>query len=186
MYGVPFMSKARRSSTSRGGLAGAEHGAEHRARRGDDEAELRACKAELLRKLGAFASALDEMLESNARRPKRGHLTFQRLYEGLEHILQSNGLYIHAGTDGDRLIHDPDRPKMLIEVLDTGLRPVWDKLYFDAGVNTHERKGLAAATRKKQRKPLHQGIGVDEGRENSWKSPSTLSRTISLMPVGLV
>lgn len=32
----------------------------------------------------------------------------------------------------------------------------------------------------------HQGSGADEGWENSRKSPSTLSLTISLMPVGLV
>ena len=32
----------------------------------------------------------------------------------------------------------------------------------------------------------HQGSGADEGWESSRKSPSTLSLTISLMPVGLV
>jgi transposase len=39
--------------------------------------------AQPLPKLGAFADALDQMLEDNARRPKREHLTFQRIYEEL-------------------------------------------------------------------------------------------------------
>lgn len=71
----------------------------------------------------------------------------------VEHILQSNGLYMQAGKVGDRLKHDLNRPKMLIEVPDTGIRAVWDKLYFDAvvkrarseGLNRREAKDVARA-----------------------------------------
>lgn len=46
----------------------------------------------------------------------------------VEHILQSNALYIQGGKVGDRLKHDLNRPKMLIEVPDTGIRSLWDSL----------------------------------------------------------
>jgi hypothetical protein len=60
----------------------------------------------------------------------------------VEYILQSNGLYIQAGKFGDRLKHDLNRPKMLIEVPDTGIRPLWDKLFFDAVVKRARGEGL--------------------------------------------
>ncbi len=60
----------------------------------------------------------------------------------VEHILQSNALYIQAGKVGDRLKHDVDRPKMLIEVPDTGVRARWDKLYFDAILKRARKDGL--------------------------------------------
>jgi hypothetical protein len=61
----------------------------------------------------------------------------------VEHILQSNGLYIQTGRVGDRLKHDLNRPKMLIEVPDTGIRALRDKLYFDAVVKRVRKDGLA-------------------------------------------
>jgi hypothetical protein len=60
----------------------------------------------------------------------------------VEHILQSSGLYIQAGNVGDRLKHDLNRPKMLIEVPDTGIRARWDKLYFDVVVKRARKEGL--------------------------------------------
>lgn len=60
----------------------------------------------------------------------------------VEHILQSNVLYIQAGKVGDRLKHDLNRPKMLIEVPDTGIRALWDRLYFDALVQRARKEGL--------------------------------------------
>jgi hypothetical protein len=60
----------------------------------------------------------------------------------VEHILQSNGLYIQAGKFGDCLKYDLNRPKMLIEVPDTGIRALWDKLYFDAVVKRARKDGL--------------------------------------------
>jgi hypothetical protein len=61
----------------------------------------------------------------------------------VEHILQSKALYIQAGKAGDRLIHDLNRPKMLIEVPDTGIRALWDKLFFDAVVKLMRKDGLS-------------------------------------------
>lgn len=71
-------------------------------------------------------------------------IEFDIAHQGIlvEHILQSNGLYIQAGKVGDRLKHDINRPKMLIEVPDTGVRPRWDKLYFEAVVKRARKDGL--------------------------------------------
>jgi len=66
----------------------------------------------------------------------------------VEHILQSNALYIQAGKVGDRLKHDVDRPKMLIEVPNTGIRAVWDKLYFDAVFKRARKDGLGRGSAK--------------------------------------
>ena len=51
--------------------------------RGEETERLYERRAQPLPKLGAFADALDQMLEDNARRARRERLTFQRLYEGL-------------------------------------------------------------------------------------------------------
>ena len=48
----------------------------------------------------------------------------------IEQILQTSGTYIQAGTQGDRLKHTIDTPKVLVEIPDTGFRPTWDKLYL--------------------------------------------------------
>lgn len=60
----------------------------------------------------------------------------------VEHILQSNALYIQSGMPGDRLGHDLDRPKMLIEVPDTNFKETWEKLYFNAIVQRMRNNGL--------------------------------------------
>lgn len=60
----------------------------------------------------------------------------------VEHILQSNALYIQSGVPGDRLGHDLDRPKMLIEVPDTNFKGKWEKLYFNAIVQRMRNNGL--------------------------------------------
>jgi len=60
----------------------------------------------------------------------------------VEHILAARSLYIQAGKPGDRLVHDFDQPKMLVEVPDTGFRPYWDKLYFDHVFKHMRSEGL--------------------------------------------
>jgi hypothetical protein len=60
----------------------------------------------------------------------------------VECILQSKALYMQAGTAGDRLMHDLNRPKILIEAPDTGFRANWDELYFDAIVKRMRKDGL--------------------------------------------
>ena len=69
---------------------------------------------------------------------------FEIVKQGIlvEHILESNALYIQAGKPGDRLKHDLERSKMLIKVPDTGIRAKWDKLYSDAIFKVARKDGL--------------------------------------------
>lgn len=66
----------------------------------------------------------------------------------VEHILLSSALYIQAGKMGDRLAHDINVPKMIIEVPDTGFRAHWDKLYRDAVIKYARGEGFNRATSK--------------------------------------
>ena len=61
----------------------------------------------------------------------------------IESILTAKGLYIQSGRPGDRLIHDLDRPKILIEIPDTGFRPHWDKLFASILRKRFQRRGLS-------------------------------------------
>ncbi len=61
----------------------------------------------------------------------------------VEHILTSHALYIQAGKPGNRLIHDLNVPKMLVEVPDTGFRQQWDKLYVENVTKRMIKGGLA-------------------------------------------
>lgn len=75
--------------------------------------------------------------------PRRGIL--------VEHILKSNALYLQAGKPGDRLIHNTELHKMIVEVPDTGFGSMWEKLYMKSvikrfqaeGFNRHQAKAAA-------------------------------------------
>jgi hypothetical protein len=60
----------------------------------------------------------------------------------VEQILAMHGLYIQAGTEGDRLKNTMDQPRVLVEVPDTGFRRTWDKLYFQFTVKKLRAAGL--------------------------------------------
>jgi hypothetical protein len=88
-------------------------------------------------------------------------LEFDIVKQGIliEQALIGKGLYIQAGREGDRFIKNPDRPKVLIEIGDTGFRPIWDKLfhkqvekYFRTeGLGRHEARRAAQAAIEKLR-----------------------------------
>jgi hypothetical protein len=69
----------------------------------------------------------------------------------VEQILVSKALYIQAGKEGDRVKHDVDAPKVIMEIADTGFRPFWDELYFkhlraemrERGLNRQDAKRAA-------------------------------------------
>lgn len=69
-------------------------------------------------------------------------------------VLQSRALYLQAGREGDRLKHDLDRPKMIVEVPDTGFMPKWNQLLLGrmttvirerSGTKAHEARDAATA-----------------------------------------
>jgi hypothetical protein len=73
----------------------------------------------------------------------------------VEHILTSNALYIQAGKPGDRLMHDLNLPKMIIEVPDTDFRRRWDKLYLEHTTKRITKNGLP---RKEAKQAAHRHI----------------------------
>lgn len=60
----------------------------------------------------------------------------------VEQILQTNGVYIQAGTPGDRLKYTMDAPRVLAEIPDTGFRRTWDRLYFQFTAKALRARGL--------------------------------------------
>jgi hypothetical protein len=46
----------------------------------------------------------------------------------VEAILTARAMYLQTGKQGDRYIHDPDRPKLFIVLPDADFREVWDGL----------------------------------------------------------
>lgn len=66
----------------------------------------------------------------------------------VEHTLMSRALYIQGGKRGDRLIHDLNVPKLLIEVPETGFRQYWDKLYRDSVIKRMRKEGLSRSAAK--------------------------------------
>lgn len=49
----------------------------------------------------------------------------------VEAALTARALYLQGGVPGDRVKHDISRPKMIVELPETGFRPIWDKLFVE-------------------------------------------------------
>lgn len=65
-------------------------------------------------------------------------------YGGLiDQIIRTKGLYVQAGKDGDRLIHDPEKPKLILEIPDTGFSRTWDGLFYESVVKRMREAGLS-------------------------------------------
>jgi len=60
----------------------------------------------------------------------------------VEQILSTSGVYIQAGANGDRLKNTMDRPRIVIEIPDTGFRRRWDRLYLQHTVRMLRERGL--------------------------------------------
>ena len=46
----------------------------------------------------------------------------------VETMLDGGAVYLQAGVAGDRLMNTLDAPRVLVELPDTGFRPVWDEI----------------------------------------------------------
>jgi len=71
-------------------------------------------------------------------------LVFDPVKQGglVDQIIHSKGLYIQAGREGDRLIKNPDAPKVIVEIPDTGFAGVWNEIFFRAVVQRMRQEGL--------------------------------------------
>jgi hypothetical protein len=65
-------------------------------------------------------------------------------YGGLiDQIIRTKGLYVQAGKDGDRFIHDPERPKLIVEIPGAGFSRSWDDLFYKSVVKRMRESGLS-------------------------------------------
>jgi hypothetical protein len=48
----------------------------------------------------------------------------------VEMAVTARAIYLQDGQPGDRIMHDIDRQKLLVELPDTGFRPKWDEIYI--------------------------------------------------------
>jgi hypothetical protein len=70
-------------------------------------------------------------------------------YGGLiDQIIRTKGLYVQAGKSGDRLIHDTERPKLILEIPDTGFSRIWDDLFYRSVVKGMRESGLSRSEAK--------------------------------------
>lgn len=61
----------------------------------------------------------------------RAVLSFEIASQGMliELALTARAMYLQAGRPGDRIIHDPSRPKLLIELPESEFKRKWDELF---------------------------------------------------------
>lgn len=83
---------------------------------------------------GAEGHPDDVLLMLALERPieARAILRFSIKDQGIlvEAALTAGAMYLQAGKPGDRFKHDPNRPKILVEIPDTGFRAKWDELFL--------------------------------------------------------
>ncbi len=72
-------------------------------------------------------------------------LEFDIVKQGIivEQALTGKGLYLQAGREGDRFIKDPHRPKILLEIGDTGFRKIWDAEFHKYLAKDFRARGLS-------------------------------------------
>jgi hypothetical protein len=68
--------------------------------------------------------------------------------------LKSRAVYLQAGRPGDRLVHDLNRPKMLLDLPDTGFRPKWDRLLLERMTDVVAKRGGLSRNEAKLRAEL--------------------------------
>src|ERR1700733_13394140 len=65
-------------------------------------------------------------------------------YSGLiDQIIRAKGLYLQAGRRGDRLMHDLEKPKLILEIPDTGFSRIWNDLFYRSVVKSMREAGLS-------------------------------------------
>lgn len=72
----------------------------------------------------------------------------------VEQVMENKGLYIQPGRPGDRLKHDPGRPKIIVEVADTGFRPTWDRMFLAHTAAKLRRQGGSRWDAKRKAKEV--------------------------------
>jgi hypothetical protein len=72
----------------------------------------------------------------------------------VDQIITAKGLYLQAGRPGDRLIKNPNAPKVIANIPDTGFSKVWDDMFFRAAV----KRARASGFDRRQAKDVARGF----------------------------
>jgi hypothetical protein len=72
----------------------------------------------------------------------------------VDQALAARGLYIQVGKEGDRLGTDIDRPKVLIEIADTGFKPTWDQMFHKAISRDFRKEGVSRTESRRKAKAM--------------------------------
>jgi hypothetical protein len=90
----------------------------------------------------------------------------------IEKIFKTSALYIQAGREGDRIRHDFNRRKVIIEVPETKFKAVWSEIFFTYSVKLMRTKGFDRAEAKRQAK-----LFITQVREVAALRPSFSSKS---------
>lgn len=72
----------------------------------------------------------------------------------VDQILRAKGLYLQAGSPGDRLGNTMDSPRVLVEVADTNFQTHWENIYYKYTVARLSKEGLTRTKSKQVAKQL--------------------------------
>jgi hypothetical protein len=70
----------------------------------------------------------------------------------VEQTLATKALYIQSGREGDRLKHDVNLPKVILEVPERGFATTWEKIYRRYTTAQMRERGLSRADAKRAAK----------------------------------
>jgi hypothetical protein len=72
-------------------------------------------------------------------------LEFDIVKQGIlvDQTLTARGVYLQSGRDGDRFLSNPDAPKILVEIPDTGFHEFWNQLFHDHIMKQMRKRGLS-------------------------------------------
>jgi len=60
----------------------------------------------------------------------------------IDQIMSSGGLYVQPGRPGETLLTSQDKPKILVQIPDTGVRSKWEQLMRKSLTDGFKRRGL--------------------------------------------
>ncbi|ARQ61134.1 UNVERIFIED_ORG: hypothetical protein GGE64_001207 [Rhizobium etli] len=67
----------------------------------------------------------------------------------VDQILTAGAVYLQPGKPGDKLLHDLEVPKVIVEIPDTGFRSYWEKIYLKSVFGQLRKSGLTRAEAQK-------------------------------------
>lgn len=66
----------------------------------------------------------------------------------VDQIIRTRGLYIQAGRAGDRFVHDTEKPKVILEIPDTGFGSAWEDIFYNSALRQFKKMGLRRSEAK--------------------------------------